>query len=168
MLGKRGVEQPQVIVYVLLVTILTIAGLYVAFIYMGDVKLSISFSTYNTRFNAAAARFLNSPECFAVEETYNWNGQKYAQVHAGIISWEKFNESERISRNCINREKQIWLKLESLDGELSDTIWTGNEPSETELNDASKWQPRISKYLVLIQKADGSRRLGTLTMRLKE
>jgi hypothetical protein len=195
--SKKAVEQTRVIVYVIFTTILTLAGIYIAYIYMGNIDIDIKYSDYNSRYNAAAARFINSPNCFALETSYQTPDSKtYWQVSSGVLEWTKFNSSKIISANCINHENQLWLELKKIDTNEKATAWTclpwGTmvpaergfgyrvlseaercaEPSDTDRADDSKWQQKGATYnnfyFVLVQDADGTRHPGKLIVRLKE
>ncbi len=191
--GRKAVEQPRVLVYVLFTTILTIAGIYVAYIYMGNIDIDLKFSSYNSRYAAAAARFLNSPNCFSAETSYVTpapDSKTYWQVSPGVLNWTKFNSSSLISANCINNEKQIWLSLSYIDDAAKiATAWTCkpaeftvkltpvgyqfvytpedcSDPAKV-LVDDTKWQQKDDSYFVLIEDSTG-RHPGKLVMRLKE
>jgi hypothetical protein len=119
----KGVEQPQVIVYVLFVVVLTLAGIYVAFTQLGGANIAFEFQDYASRLNAAATKLIFTPECFAVETSYT-KGGIYYQVSGGIIDWTKFNGTTTISQSCLSGEQQVWVSLTEVNDKYSDTIWS--------------------------------------------
>ena len=164
--SKKGIDQPQAIIYVFFVMILTICGFYLAYMYMGGLTVHLEFSGYTTRYNADVARIINSPTCFAYEGSYidPDNDEKY-QVYAGVIDWSKI--SQKIPESCIRGEHPIWLKLEFLDESIDKSVvmYTGEQITEKDLDE--KWQAKANRYFVLIK--DGSEYYpGVLTMRLKK
>ncbi|MGC9058581.1 MAG: hypothetical protein ACP5IJ_01995, partial [Candidatus Nanoarchaeia archaeon] len=90
--SKRGVEQPQVIIYVLYTMILVIAGIYIGFTQLGGVNYTFTFLDLNEKINFIAVNLLSNPACLAAESNYNdppfqqtHSQQTYYQVSAGII-----------------------------------------------------------------------------------
>lgn len=120
----KGVEQPQVIVYVLFVVVLTLAGIYVAFTQLGGVSIAFTFQDYASRLNIVATKFMLTPECFAAEDSYYKEGNSYYQVNGGIIDWTVFNKTTYVSTKCLSGEKPVWAKLAEINGKYSDTIWS--------------------------------------------
>lgn len=131
---RKGVEQPQVIVYVLFVVVLTLTGIYVAFTQLGGVSIQFTFHDYASRLNIAATRLMLTPECFAVENSYNKGVTSY-QVDGGTIDWQKFYNSKFISDSCVpirewtdnsgkTHRADIWINLTEINGKYSDTIWS--------------------------------------------
>lgn len=166
--GKKGVEQPQLIVYVLFTVVLTLTGIYVAFTYLGGVTVGFEFQDYASRLNIVTSNLVNSPNCYAIESSYAKDGSTYYQVDTGKLNWTKFNASNKIPDICMSAGKnQTWAKLTFLDGSskgTSDTVWSGSEPTKERL--ANDWTPAERKILVLIQNGS-SVSLGRLEVRLK-
>jgi hypothetical protein len=116
--SKKAIEQPQFLIYTLFTTILTITGIYTGFMLFGDVDMKLEFSNYNLRYNAAAARILNDPDCFAYEQSYvDPNGKLHHQVEQ-LIDWQKLTQSN-IPTSCIDREEQLYIKVTPLDTQHS-------------------------------------------------
>jgi hypothetical protein len=163
--GKRGVEQPQTIVYVFVVVIQVIIGIYVAFTFLGGVDIKLQFQDYAARLNAAGSQLIHSPDCFAVEATYQTAIGVQKQVSAGIIDWNKFNDTETLPQRCIIKDR-IWARLEIFDFG-SDITWNNQEPSAAELADPDQWVQTERNFYVLVLK-DNAQLPGKLTLRLKE
>ncbi len=162
----KGVEQPQVIVYVLFVVVLTLAGIYVAFTQLGGVNITFKFQDYASRLNTVSAKLMLTPECYAVENSYSKSGYgTYYQVSGGVIDWVKFNKSSTISGDCMADENQVLANLTEINGNYYSTAWTGRKPSTEQLN--KDWAQLARSYFVLIK--NGSQiNQGILTVRLKE
>jgi len=166
--SKRGVEQPQLIVYVLFTVVLTLTGIYVAFTYLGGVHITFQFQDYASRLNIVTSNLINSPNCFAVEQSYTAATGTFYQVDAGKIDWKKFNSTNgnKILLDCSGAGKsQAWARLVFLNSKVSDTVWSGSEPTESQI--ANEWTDVERDILVLIQNGS-SVSLGRLTVRLKE
>jgi hypothetical protein len=161
--SKKGVEQPQLIVYVLFTVILTLTGIYVGFIYLGGVDAAFEFQDYASRLNIVTSNIINSPNCFAVEQSYTTAaGGTFYQVDTGKINWTRFNSTDgnKILSDCSAAGKnQTWVKLTFLNSGVSDTIYSGAEPTD-------EWTPAERNVIVLIQDGN-SVSLGRLEVRLK-
>lgn len=174
-MNKKAVEQPQVIVYVIFVVVLTIAGIYVAFTQLGGVDITFQFQDYNSRLNTVATKLMFTPECYAVENNYIGKDNKtYYQVSSGVIDWLKFNKTDIIDSKCLANEKQVWIKLDDKDTNVIDTIWNcpgrascSEPPLLTERSVSSKWNQGKRSFLVLIQNGTKVNK-GVLTVQLKE
>jgi len=131
---RKGVEQPQVIVYVLFIVVLTLTGIYVAFTQLGGVSIQFTFHDYASRLNIAATRLMLTPECFAFENSYTKDVTSY-QVEGGAIDWQKFYNSKFISDSCVpisewtdksgkTHRADIWINLTEINGKYSDALWS--------------------------------------------
>jgi hypothetical protein len=125
---KRGVEQPQVIIYTLFVVILTLSGIYVAFTFLGGVDITIDFHDYASRLNTASSRIIFSPQCFALETNYIKEGVTSYQVSSGIMDAEKFSGTLLMPSSCVTGES-MWAKLQSIESgyEFDHEVWTCGE-----------------------------------------
>ncbi|MEM4247771.1 MAG: hypothetical protein QXH80_00740 [Candidatus Nanoarchaeia archaeon] len=165
------IEHPQVIVYILLVMVLTLSGMYVSFTKLGGVDITFKFQDYASRLNTVSGRLMLTPECYAVENNYSKEGTHY-QVSAGTIDWVRFNSSNIIDSKCLSNEKQVWVHLQYTDKTVADTIWScpGQtscpEPKAEELSDSKKWVQVSRSYFVLIQNNTDIDK-GIMTVRLK-
>ena len=123
--NKRGVEQPQAIIYVLYTVILTIAGIYIAFNYLAGIDLNVEFEDHATRFSALTARLVGTSECLATETSFTAPSDerniKYAQF--GILDAGKLL-SEIVPTKCISNEAQFWLNVSTVDGSLTKIMWS--------------------------------------------
>ena len=172
MKNKKGVEQPQLIVYVLFTVILTLTGIYVAFTYLGGVKIAFEFQDYASRLNVVTAKLVNSPSCYAAETQYTTQTGTFYQVDVGKINWQRFNNSNKIPDGCVGiNEKQVLVDLEFLDSRIRDKVWTCQQqrascaaPTKEEL--VNGWNPTERSMLVQIKNGE-SLSLGRLTVRLK-
>ncbi|MEM2873923.1 MAG: hypothetical protein QW063_00485 [Candidatus Nanoarchaeia archaeon] len=149
--NKRGIEQPQVIIYILFVVILSLCGIYLAFTFFDILKVEYDFIDYASRASMIGSKFLMSPACFAAESSYTYAGNTYYQVTSGVIDWAKFNKSDTIPQSCAV-SGEIWAKLSSLDDSFTDTIGVSREKT---------WPTRT--FYVLILK-DGVLYRGKLTI----
>ncbi len=165
--SRKGIEQPQLIVYVLFTVVLTLTGIYVGFTYMGGIATTFEFQDYASRLNIVTSNLINSPNCYAVETSYAVPAGTFYQVDAGKINWLRFNSTDgnKILSDCSAAGKnQTWVKLTFLDSGISDTVWSGPEPTKEQL--VNEWTPAERNILVLIQNGS-SVSLGNLEVRLK-
>ncbi|HKZ49733.1 MAG TPA: hypothetical protein VJ110_01895 [Candidatus Nanoarchaeia archaeon] len=168
--NRKGVEQPQVIIYTLFVVILTLSGIYVGFTFLGGIDVTLDFQDYASRLNTASSRMIFSPQCFAQEMQYT-KGGTFHQVNSGIIDWVKFNATTVIQSSCLANEV-AWAKLESVDtGKFEKIVWSCGAlprcdvPAADQLN--SQWRQAPRSFYVLVD-VDGNLDRGILTVRLKE
>src|SRR3989304_501510 len=150
--SKRGVEQPQVIIYTLFVVILTLSGIYVGFTFLGGIDVTLDFQDYASRLNTSSSRMIFSPQCFAQEMQYT-KGGTFHQVNSGIIDWVKFNATTVIQSSCLANEV-AWAKLESVDtGKFEKIVWSCGAlprcdvPAADQLN--SQWRQAPRSFYVL-------------------
>lgn len=171
--GKKAIEQPQVIVYVLFVIVLTIAGIYVAFTQLGGVDITFQFQDYASRLNTVATKLMFTPECYAIENSYyGKDGSQHYQVSSGIINWTRFNKTDIIDQKCLSSKAQVWVELKDISTSVTDTIWSCpgsscTEPSPKERSDSTKWKRTTRSFLVLIQNETKIDK-GVLTLQIKE
>lgn len=170
MKNKRGVEQPQVIVYVLFVTVLVLAGMYVAFTKLGGVDITYKFQDYSARLNTVAAKAIFTTECFAYETSYSSSdGKTHYQVEGGTINWAKFTARDQVSASCLSEKNQIFLQLQEINNAFSDKAWTCPAPSKSDCAEPKnrvQWKDSPRSYFVLIHK-DTVIHKGILTVRLQ-
>lgn len=174
MMNKKGIEQPQVIVYVIFVIVLTIAGIYVAFTKLGGVTVTFEFHDYAARLNVVSTKLMFTPECYAIENSYlGKDGSKHYQISSGVINWTLFNKTNIISSKCLSGEKQVWAELSFFGTNNRDSIWscpsssTCSEPLERDRADADVWNQMRRSFFVLIQNGTRTEE-GVLTVQLKE
>ncbi|MCX6774538.1 MAG: hypothetical protein NTY99_00410 [DPANN group archaeon] len=168
---RKGIEQPQLIVYVLFTIILTLSGIYVAFTYLGGVSIGFEFHDYASRLNLVTSKMIYSTDCFGVESSYSKDGTHY-QKEIGVVNWTKFNTTKIIPSGCISGgENQTWVELTFLDSSITDTVWSCpssssncKEPDNSQL--IQNWKDSERNMLVFIQNGT-SLDLGKLTVRLK-
>ena len=178
--SKRGVEQPQLIVYVLFTIILTLSGIYVAFTYLGGVNVSFEFQDYASRLNLVTSKMIYSSDCFGVESSYYApDATKHYQKEIGVVNWTKFNKTRYIPPECVSGgEKQVLAELEFLSTHIKDIAWSCSGSSMDvsfcaaygQPNDVAlrlQWKPSKRNMLVFIQNGT-SLSLGRMTVRLKE
>jgi ABC-type sugar transport system permease subunit len=170
---QKGVEQPQLIVYVLFTVILTLSGIYVAFTYLGGIDIQFEFQDYASRLNLVTSKMIYSPDCFGVETTYAKDGTHY-QKAIGVVNWTKFNSTSRIPSLCISGgENQTWVRLTFVDSNIIDTVWSCpssssncKEPTTDQFINEWQTQGMTRRMLVFIQNGT-SLDLGKLEVRLK-
>lgn len=168
-MNRKGVEQPQVIVYVLFVVVLTMAGIYASFTLLGGVVLVFDFQDYSSRLNTVAAKLMFTPECYAYESNYDKGGTHY-QVSGGVIDWQKFNSSNVINKTCLTTDI-AWAQLKDFNNKYSGKVWNCeappcSEPTAKDLADDKIWKQVARNYVVLIRN-ETSTDVGVLTVRLK-
>ncbi len=154
-LGKRGVEQPQVIIYIVYTVILALAGIYVAWSYLGGVDVEVDFNAYTIQFNSLATRLVGTPECFALEDRYLApadNNAYFDYPRFGIISRDKLPGDRRVNKTCVSQEKQFWLALSTIDGAYTHIDWNCPAGDKCTAPNPRDWPAR--KYPVLFY--DGS------------
>ncbi len=171
--SRKGIEQPQVIIYVLFVVVLTISGIYIAFTQLSGVSLIFEFHDYASRLNTVSAKMMFTPECFAVETPLAKSENKY-QVSGGVIDWDKFNKTKLIRSDCLPGENPVWARLQDLDTKVSDAIWSCQppltncgEPTIEQLTDAKEWSQVTRSFFVQIKNGTSVDK-GVLTVRLKD
>jgi len=176
--NKRGVEQPQVIVYVLFVTVLTLAGMYVAFTMLGGVGISFKYQDSNARLNSAAAKMIFTPECFALESQYDDYAdinKKHYQVESGTINWNKFSATSQIASSCVSDKSQVFVEIKDIDDTFKDIAWTCPAPLSSDCPEPPNriaWKGAPRSYFVLINRRDLVNNVyviskGIMTVRLK-
>lgn len=145
LVGKKAVEWPEALVYVLLSAILLIIGLYYILNISASSNLAIDFNVNNLQFSLLSNRIINSADCLAWEEPYLTSTGTTYTVHAGIIDESKFLK-QRI-KNCLDG-KAVFLWLTDFDGNnLQPNITTKTPNSERFVEDY---------YLVKVHRTDGS------------
>lgn len=169
--NKKAVEEPQTIVYFIYIIVLTALGIYIAYMFMGNFCLTLEFTDFNARYNAAASRFLNTPDCFALEEEYiTLDGVKMKQVSAGVLDFSKMS-GDKITEKCISGEKPIYLRLEyNIDQDIPNIkeLWTVGKPGKDELKDETKWNQHTWTYFVLVSDGSGKLKPGKMQFWIKD
>ncbi len=123
--SKRGVEQPQLIVYVLFTIILTLSGIYVAFVYLGGINITFDFHDYASRLNVVTSKMIYSTDCFGIESSYIADDGTHYQKEIGVINWTKFNSTKTIPEGCVSAgDSPVWVELTFRDSKISDTAWS--------------------------------------------
>ncbi len=150
-----SVEQPQTLIYVLGVTVIFLASALIGIMYLAQIDISQEYTLYNIQYSSTVSRMVNSPTCFALEESFELP-EGYGtetQVQAGIIDWWKFNSG--ITKVCSDG-RIIYAYLSSLDGTLQKQLLTGRDPltalSDSDLESIDNWNTKQEKYYVLVYK----------------
>ncbi len=176
-INKKGVEQPQVIVYVIFVIILTIAGIYVSFTKLGGVDITFEFHDFASRLNVVSTKLMFTPECYAVESNYTAEDKiLHYQINGGIIDLAKFNKTNTniIDSKCLSGEKQVWASLKEINKAYNETVWSCpggrtscTEPLWNERTDSTLWNKQKRSFFVLIKNGNKLDK-GILTVQMKE
>ncbi|MEM2954644.1 MAG: hypothetical protein QW625_01670 [Candidatus Nanoarchaeia archaeon] len=168
--NKQGLEHPQVIIYVLFVSVLVIAGVYVGFHYLGGVDLTFKFLDNEAKLNLATLK-LFSPECYGLElakYSYIVSGSDYIMMFAskyedpsknshyqtalGILNLSKLKESSHFPDSCRIEEQgniKILINLTSLEGTVLATAHSGIYPP-------TNWETFASRsFYVLVYEKEG-------------
>jgi|GEM_PF-5232991 len=151
--NKRGVEQPQVIIYVLYTVILAIAGIYIAFNFLGGIDLNVKFEDHTTRFNTLTARLVGTSECLAHETSYNapFDQRNFEYSVFGVLDRTKVDDSI-VTQNCVSMNRQFWLELTYIDESFSTNMWNcprGQATCGEPIREMQSWPSR--EYPVLVQ-----------------
>jgi hypothetical protein len=105
MKGKKGVEWPRTIMYVLFSTLLLILGAFFILTIVQDFVATASIADENLKYNLFAHRIIGSENCLAYGD------------HFGIIDYEKWQQP-RVT-DCLDRKKNFELELTEFDGRVS-------------------------------------------------
>jgi len=166
--SKKAIEEPRVIVYVLFTTVLVLAGIYVAFTYMGAIDIRFDFSDYNFRYNSAVARLIYSSQCYAYKDSYvSEDGQTYTQVHAGVLDLNEIVASSKIPETCIRGEQPLFVNITQYDMSGSATKYYTLYTGSSVPTDFSNWNSKELTFKVIL--TDGAKEYdGVMKLRLKK
>ena len=112
---------------------------------------------YNLRYDAAAARIMYSPQCYAYNTTYIREGATYHQVTPGVLDLNKIEDLNPIPETCIRGEKPMFINITTYDPSTTEVIesyylWNHEMPTEDELK---KWNEKSFLFKVIIK--DGNK-----------